>query len=78
MRTCPVCHCRLTIAHLICRACGVEYSGEFQWPRLARLSVDHQALAEHLLLAGGSLKAVAETVGVSYPTLKKRLDTPGV
>ena len=43
-------------------------------PRLARLAHEHQDLAERILLSGGNLKEVAESVGISYPTLRKRLD----
>ena len=74
MHRCAVCHHPLLIARLDCGGCAISYRGEFGWPRLARMSVEHQDLAEQLLLAGGNLKAVAETVGVSYPTLKKRLE----
>ena len=43
-------------------------------PRLSRLAADEQRLAEQVLLAGGNLKAVAQELGISYPTLRKRLD----
>lgn len=59
---------------MACRRCGIEVSGHFGTPRLARLAPLHRDLAEEILLAGGNLKSVAETVGVSYPTLRKRVD----
>jgi hypothetical protein len=31
-------------------------------------------LAERIVLAAGNLKEVAQAMGVSYPTLRKRLD----
>ncbi len=42
--------------------------------RLARLGPEEQALIERIVLAAGNLKEVALGVGVSYPTLRKRVD----
>ena len=43
--------------------------------RLARLEPAQQQLVEHMVLAAGNLKHVASAIEVSYPTLRKRLDT---
>lgn len=43
-------------------------------PRLARLSPESREIVELLVVTGGSLKAVAKRMDVSYPTLRKRLD----
>jgi hypothetical protein len=70
------CHCEheLTVTRLDCPACGVRYEGEFGQSRLARLPGEMHSLAEQVLLAGGNLKEVATWQGVSYPTLRKRID----
>lgn len=44
-------------------------------PRLARLSQEHQKFVEALVLSGGNLKELTGEMDVSYPTLRKRLDT---
>jgi hypothetical protein len=41
---------------------------------LACLSSEDQQLVELLILSSGSLKAVAKKLGISYPTMRKRLD----
>jgi hypothetical protein len=51
------------------------YTGKMRAPRLARLSPEGLDLAERLILAGGNLKDVAGDVGISYPTLRRRVDT---
>jgi len=51
------------------------YSGKMRAPRLARLSPEGLDLAERLILTGGNLKDVASDVGISYPTLRRRVDT---
>lgn len=42
--------------------------------RLSRLSADSADLAEKLILAGGNLTALAGQIGVSHPTVRKRVD----
>ena len=72
--TCPACGDVLQIERLGCGSCGTRVEGTFRLPRLARLSPYSQRLVELLVLSSGSLKAVAKKVGVSYPTIRKRID----
>jgi hypothetical protein len=73
-RSCPACGSGLTIQRLHCGDCGTAVEGEFPWPRLARLSHEDQHLIELLILSSGSLKSLATTLGVSYPTVRKKVD----
>jgi hypothetical protein len=52
----------------------VSIEADFPAPRLARLPVEHQRFIEMFVLASGNLKAIAEQAGVSYPTVRSRLD----
>ena len=74
MHQCTNCHSTLEVKKLHCAACQVSYTGDFQLPRLARLSPAEQQLAEMLVFAGGNLKQIAATLEISSPTLRKRLD----
>jgi len=74
MTNCLLCENTLSIDSLSCDACHTSYRGTFIFPRLARLSLGEQQLAESLILHGGNLKEMAESLDVSYPTLKKRLN----
>jgi hypothetical protein len=74
MLTCPSCTGHLKVRQVECPACELRFSGDFELPRLLRLSGRSLALAEGLILAGGNLKALAESLGVSYPTVRKRVD----
>ena len=56
-----------------CHRCGLVFEGDMRLPRLARLDPEGQELAEQLLLAGGNLTEVAHAVGVSHPTLRRRV-----
>lgn len=74
MRKCLICSTGITITSCHCKACNTSYKREFSLPRLARLSQEEQLLAEGLILHGGNLKEMADTLDISYPTLKKRLN----
>ena len=75
MRECVYCHSPLQAARLSCSACGLSFEGTFYMSRLARLEPAQQQLVEQMVLAAGNLKDVASAIEVSYPTLRKRLDT---
>lgn len=74
MLHCSVCEGLLEVREMACPACDLRLCGEFAFPRLLRLSGRNLALAEALILAGGNLKASAQALGISYPTLRKRVD----
>jgi len=52
----------------------VQIEAAFGSSRLGSLPVEHQRFIELFVLAGGSLKEIAEQTGVSYPTVRSRLD----
>jgi hypothetical protein len=64
----------MRISKLTCEACELAHEGEFFTPRLYRLSADEQRFVELFVLASGSLKAMAQVLEVSYPTVRNRLD----
>lgn len=74
MKSCMNCDSALAITRAECPACGVGFEGAFHLPRIARLSREHTRLAEAFLLTGGNLKEMGQSVGMSYPTLRKRID----
>lgn len=71
---CPVCDERLTVGKLYCSGCHTEVSGSFVLPQLARLNEKEQQFALDFLKSGGSLKEMARSMGLSYPTVRNLLD----
>lgn len=71
---CPNCGDKLILRSLGCPGCGLELNGELEVPRLLRLSADDREFIELFVLAGGSLKEVGQGLGISYPTVRIRLD----
>jgi hypothetical protein len=71
---CPYCGTPMAVTRMTCGGCRVSIQAEFPMSRIAGLPVEHQRFIEMFLLAGGNLKEIAEQVGVSYPTIRSRLD----
>ena len=71
---CPYCGGPMSIARMACPKCHTAVEAPFAMSRLTSLPVEHQRFIEMFVLAGGNLKEIAEHVGVSYPTIRSRLD----
>jgi hypothetical protein len=72
--TCPVCSGELTIARLHCRDCGTALEGEFGVGRFGRLDREQMSLLESFLRSRGNLKEMERELGISYPTVRGRVD----
>ena len=53
---------------------GVVIEGQFEPPQLAQLSVDDQVFVAAFVRSHGSIKEMERIFGVSYPTIKSRLN----
>src|SRR2546423_11459347 len=53
---------------------GVAVEGAFELPQLAQLSVEDQVFVTAFVRCHGSIKEMERTFGVSYPTIKNRLN----
>ena len=71
---CPYCFAKVRVKTLVCDACAVEVTGRFETPNFLELSAEQQRFATEFLLASGSLKEMAGKFGISYPTVRARLD----
>ena len=71
---CPYCGAGMAVTRMTCAQCAVSVDAAFPMSRLASLPVEHQRFIEMFVLSGGNLKEIAEQVGVSYPTIRSRLD----
>lgn len=71
---CPSCGTRLGISKMHCPGCGTEVSGDYDIPRLMRLSPREVEFVEAFVTSSGSLKEMARRMEVSYPTVRNLLD----
>jgi len=53
---------------------GVAVEGQFEPPQLAQLGLDDQVFVAAFVRSHGSIKEMERIFGVSYPTIKSRLN----
>ena len=72
--SCPSCGEGLAVKRLRCEQCATEVEGIYPLPPLASLPVEDQDFIQEFMKVSGSLKEMAVVLGVSYPTVRNRLD----
>ena len=71
---CPACSGKLIIRELACQNCETEVTGEFDQPLLSKLSDEDQKFIIDFIKLNGSLKNMSKHLGMSYPTVRNKLD----
>ncbi len=71
---CPVCGEELAVTRLHCGNCDTQIEGRFRLGRFQRLSADQLAFLEVFVKNRGIIKDVEAELGISYPTVRARLD----
>ena len=71
---CPICDGRLEPVKLQCNSCEMAMEGRFPISKLGLLPADQQQFIEAFLVARGNIKEAEKELGISYPTVRKKLD----
>ena len=72
---CPICSGgELVISRLSCRACETRIETELSFPALMKLPGDLQGFVLVFLKCRGKIREVEKALGISYPTVCKRLE----
>ena len=71
---CPVCDHTLEVTEMACPACQTRLHGRFDRSPLTRLAPEHQTFIETFIQCRGIIRDVERALGVSYPTVRARLD----
>ena len=71
---CPCCSEKLAVRCLRCQKCETEVQGLYPLPVLVNLAEEDQQFVQQFVESSGSLKEMAKLLGVSYPTVRNRLD----
>src|SRR5438067_13774374 len=71
---CPTCGGSLLVTRLTCSDCGTEVNGSFSLSRLASVPEPHASLLELFLRVRGNVKEMERELGLSYPTVRARLE----
>ncbi len=65
---------RIVVERVRLRDSGIAIEGEFEPPDLARLSAEDQVFVMTFVQVHGSIKEMERLFGISYPTVKNRLN----
>lgn len=71
---CPSCSEILEVTQLRCAHCETTVEGRYPLPFTSRLDVGDQEFILQFVKFSGSLKEMAKLLGVSYPTVRNRLN----
>src|SRR5258708_32100312 len=71
---CPSCEGNLTVTSLGCPECSINIDGEFAMPQLLKLTRAQIDFIEVFIKNRGIIREVERELGVSYPTVRARLD----
>lgn len=71
---CPVCGDRMKVTELGCPSCRTRLNGDFELGKFSKLSREQLEFVEVFIRLRGNIKEVEEEMGISYPTVRKKLD----
>lgn len=71
---CPVCGQNTEVTAISCNECGTKIEGHFQLCRFCRLTEEQKSFIETFVKCRGNIKEVEKELGISYPTVKNRLE----
>ena len=72
---CPDCNQPLKVMRMTCPSCDLAMEDDFEISPLAQLCLDDQAFVMAFVRHHGSIKKMESIFGISYPTVKNRLNS---
>ena len=74
LEKCPTCGGELTITGLHCRSCHTKIESQYSTCRFCRLSQNSLDFIEAFVKNRGNIKEMERELGISYPTVRSRLN----
>lgn len=71
---CPICGRNTEVTAIRCSGCGTRIEGHFRLCRFCRLTEEQKSFIESFIKCRGNIKEVEKELGISYPTVKNRLE----
>ena len=71
---CPVCNHELTVVRLKCDSCETVIENNFRLSKFDYLSDEELYFTETFIWCRGKIKEVEKELGISYPTVRSKLD----
>lgn len=74
IHACPVCNHSLHVKKLACSHCHTTIENTFSLSKFALLSAEQMHFVEVFLFSRGNIKEVEKELGISYPTVRGKLN----
>ena len=71
---CPVCDNDIHITEIHCNKCETFIRGEFELCKFCRLTAQQKYFIEVFVKNRGNIKELEKELGISYPTVRNKLD----
>jgi len=71
---CPICNHALHVKKLECSNCHTKIENDFTLSKFASLSAEQMHFVEVFLISRGNIKEVEKELGISYPTVRGKLN----
>lgn len=71
---CPVCNQTLSVIKLHCKHCHTTIENDFALSKFNLLTKEQLQFIETFLVCRGNIKEVEKELGISYPTVRSRLN----
>lgn len=71
---CPVCGEHMEVTRLYCNHCNTTIEGNFSLCKFCKLTKEQKDFIETFIKCRGNIKEVEKDLGISYPTVRSKLD----
>ena len=71
---CPICSEQITITKMHCEYCETTIEGNFYFCKFCKLDNKQKEFLEIFIRSRGNLKEVEKEMGISYPTIRNKLE----
>lgn len=71
---CPSCENALKVSQMKCEQCETIVNGNYDLPLYLKLLREEQDFILEFFLSSGSIKEMAKQAGLSYPTMRNKMD----
>lgn len=72
--TCPFCGKPTVATRIECKHCHISIEGDFYLTKFNQLSEEQLKMVELFLVSRGSIKEMERMMGISYPTVRNKLE----
>lgn len=74
MGKCPVCNDDLVVSKLTCKSCNSTIEGNFSLCSFCKLSEEQKDFINLFVKSKGNIKEIEKEMGISYPTVRGKLE----